>query len=71
MPQKAWKRPALRTFSLVLGSMLTAALWVLWSYEQGLLVIALGILMILILILGVLVSFKGCDACVARLFGDA
>ena len=71
MPQKAWKRPALRTLSLVLGSGLCAALWVLWSYEKSWLLIALGILMLLISILGALVSFRGCEACVARLFGDA
>jgi hypothetical protein len=66
-----WKRPVLLICSLLLGFLCAGVLWnrwVVWGRVD--IVLALWGLMMLLCILGVAVSWRGCDSCVARLTGD-
>jgi hypothetical protein len=69
-----WKRPVL------FGCSLAGALgigWILWTFRgrwavwgRDDLVFTLGVALLLLSILGLVVSIRACDACVARLCGD-
>jgi hypothetical protein len=69
-----WKRPVLLICSLLGGFLCVGVLWmfrdrwVVWGRAD--IVLALWGLMMLLCILGVAVSWRGCDSCVARLTGD-
>ena len=71
MPEKRWKRPGLLVVSLLLGGGFSIALALTWSNGIHPLVAALVVALVSACLLGVLVALKGCDACVARLFGNA
>jgi hypothetical protein len=70
MPERAWKRPWLFVFSLLLGGGFGALLWAFWTKEDSLAFTGLAALLLAVSLLGLLVSVKGCNACVARLFGS-
>jgi hypothetical protein len=73
-PQRSWNRPVMLVLSLVstagFGSLLWIfrARWMPWGRQD----LSLGLLLLVVLFsaLCLLVSIRGCDACVARLFGD-
>jgi hypothetical protein len=68
-PVKTWQRPVL----LVLGIMLTActvmSLQFAWERAGATFFAAVSVLVMLIALVGVAISFRGCDNCVARFLG--
>ena len=68
-PIKRWKRPLL----LVAGTALTVctvlALRFAWERSGATFFAAITSLVMIIGLLGVVISFRGCDACVARFLG--
>jgi hypothetical protein len=67
-PEKAWKRPLTALLSIPLIALGIAVIWLtddpgVFGWSLGLMVTAMGFL-------GVTVAIVGCDACVARTFGD-
>jgi hypothetical protein len=68
-PIKSWKRPLL----LVAGTALTVctvmALRFAWERAGATFFAAVTCLLMIIALLGVVISFRGCDACVARFLG--
>ncbi len=76
-PQAKWKRPSLIIISLIAVLGIPTLIWTvpLGPSSTGLLGTAILFLIITFLwlvgILGVLIGWHGCDACVARLMGEA
>ena len=70
MPERTWKRPWLFVFSLVLSGGFGTLIWLFWAKEDSLAFAGLSALLVVAGILGLMVSIKGCNACVARLFGQ-
>jgi hypothetical protein len=70
MSEKPCKRPVLLVLALLGVVGFGALLWLAWSKAASVLFIALACLLVAVSVLGVLVSLKGCNACVARLFGS-
>lgn len=66
-----WKRPALLICSLVMGGGSTFVTWMLFGQEEYKFFPLLSLPIVALGFLGMLVAFKGCDACVARMFGSA
>lgn len=68
-PIKSWKRPLL----LVAGTALTVctvlALRFAWERAGATFFAAVSCLLMIIALLGVVISFRGCDSCVARFLG--
>ena len=68
-PVKRWKRPLL----LVAGTALTVctvlALRFAWERADATFFAAITALVMIIGLLGVVISFRGCDTCVARFLG--
>jgi len=69
MPEKAWKRPALLAFSLLGTGGFGSGLWFTWN-EANVGTLILFAALLGMFVLGIFVSLKGCNACVARLFGS-
>jgi len=69
-PYAPWKRPALFVTSVLLAAGFGALAWWLFQRPGNGLIITLSGLLALGGILGVAVSRHGCNACVARLFGE-
>jgi hypothetical protein len=69
-PEKAWKRPLLFITSLLLGAGFGSLLWILRGHEQYPLFAILAVLLFAGSLLGMAVAVRGCNACVARLFGE-
>jgi hypothetical protein len=69
--QKGWKRPALFITSAALTA--TAVLALRFTLDRGDLqfLAALSCLFMAFTLLGVAISFRGCDSCVARFLGRA
>ncbi len=70
-PQAGWKRPLLLVLSLLINIGLAASMIMAWAQAAThafFLLLALGLW--LVSLLGILVAWHGCDACVARLMGD-
>ena len=68
-PEMRWKRPWL--FAICAVSLTVLMVAVSMSREESFLVSYLfGPFLIAISLLGIVVSIGGCDACVARLFGE-
>ena len=69
-PYARWKRPTLFFASVLLTAGFGAlAWWMLQRPGNGLTVVLSGLLA-LVGVLGVAVALHGCNACVARLFGE-
>jgi hypothetical protein len=68
-PELRWKRPWLFAISAVSLTVLTVAVSMSRS-ESFLVFYVLGPFVIAMSILGIVTSIGGCDACVARLFGE-
>jgi hypothetical protein len=66
-----WKRPALLICSFLLGGGSAFVTWMLYGQEEYKFFPLLFVPLSALGFLGVLVAFNGCDACVARLFGNA
>jgi hypothetical protein len=67
--KKGWKRPLL----LVAGTSLTVctvmALRFAWERPEAMFFATVSVILMIIALLGVVISFRGCDDCVARFLG--
>lgn len=68
-PIKRWKRPLLLIAGIVLTASTVMALNFAWERAGATFFAAVSCLLMLIALLGVVISFRGCDACVARYLG--
>lgn len=68
-PIKTWKRPLLLLSGVVLTTCTVLALRFAWERAGATFFAAVSALLMLIALLGVAISFRGCDACVARFLG--
>ena len=68
-PIKRWKRPLLLIAGIVLTASTVMALNFAWERAGATFFAAVSCLLMLIALLGVAISFRGCDACVARYLG--
>lgn len=66
-----WKRPALLVCSVAMGGGFAYATWMLYGQQEYKYFPLLSVPLAALGLLGMLVALKGCDACVARLFGSA
>jgi hypothetical protein len=68
-PIRSWKRPLLFIAGLVLTASTVMALNFAWERAGATFFAAVSCLLMLIALLGVAISFRGCDTCVARFLG--
>lgn len=68
-PIKSWKRPLLLLAGIVLTTCTVMALHFAWERAGATFFAAVSALVMLIALLGVAISFRGCDDCVARFLG--
>ena len=68
-PIKSWKRPLLLLAGLVLTISTVMALHFAWERAGATFFAAVSSLVMIIALLGVAISFRGCDSCVARFLG--
>jgi hypothetical protein len=68
-PVKDWKRPVLLIAGVVLTISTILALQFAWERPGATFFAAVSSLCMLIALLGVVISFRGCDNCVARYLG--
>ena len=68
-PIRSWKRPLLMIAGVVLTASTVMAMRFAWERAGATFFAAVTALVMLIALLGVAISFRGCDACVARYLG--
>ena len=68
-PPKGWKRPALFLTAVALTGIAVVAARVTLARGDLQFISALSFLFMTFTLLGVAISFRGCDACVARFLG--
>jgi hypothetical protein len=68
-PTKKWQRPLLLVAGLALTVCTVMALKFAWERSGAAFFAAISALVMLLGLLGVAVSFRGCDTCVARYLG--
>jgi len=68
-PIKTWKRPLLLVAGIVLTACTVMALNFAWERAGATFFAAVSALLMMIALMGVAISFRGCDACVARFLG--
>lgn len=68
-PIKSWKRPLLLVAGIALTVCTVMALHFAWERTGATFFAAVTCLLMMIALLGVAISFRGCDACVARFLG--
>jgi hypothetical protein len=68
-PVKTWKRPLLLIAGLALAVCTVMALRFAWGRPEATFFATVSVLLNIIALLGVAISFRGCDACVARFLG--
>lgn len=69
-PDAKWKRPILLLSAVVIGA---GCSWVIWQFRSrpdALVLLMLAAFFVAVAALSILVSIHGCNACVARLFGE-
>jgi hypothetical protein len=71
LPVKKWKRPALFATATGLAAAATVALRLTWGRDETAFLSTLSALFLGFTLLGVAISFRGCDACVARFLGKS
>ena len=69
-PEKEWKRPSLFLGSLLLCGGFGYLLWLLLGHENYFFFAVLAVPLVAGSVLGIVVAVRGCNACVARLFGE-
>lgn len=70
MPERSWKRLVLLGLAILGICGFSALLWRAWT-DANIALAVMSVLLVMMSILGVAVALKGCNACVARLFGSA
>ena len=68
-PVKGWKRPVLFVAGIALTVSTVLALRFAWERAGATFFAAVTVVLMLIALLGVVISFRGCDVCVARFLG--
>jgi hypothetical protein len=68
-PVKNWKRPLLLVAGVALTVCTVLALRFAWERADATFFAAVSALVMIIALLGVAISFRGCDLCVARFLG--
>ena len=68
-PIKSWKRPLLLVAGTVLTACTVMAIQFAWERAGATFFAAVSALLMIIALVGVAISFRGCDACVARFLG--
>lgn len=68
-PVASWKRPLLLLAGIVLTACTVMALHFAWERAGATFFAAVSALIMIIALLGVAISFRGCDTCVARFLG--
>jgi len=68
-PVKSWKRPLLLIAGVALTVCTVLALRFAWERADATFFAAVSALVMMIALLGVAISFRGCDNCVARFLG--
>jgi hypothetical protein len=68
-PIKTWKRPLLLIAGIGLTVCTVMAMRFAWDRAGATFFAAVTVLVMLIGLLGVAISFRGCDSCVARFLG--
>lgn len=68
--EAGWKRPVLLLCSLILALGFGALIWLFRDRVDALHFLVLAGIIALAGIIGIFVSLRGCNACVARLFGE-
>jgi len=68
-PVKSWKRPLLLVAGIALTVCTVMALRFSWERAGATFFAAVSCLLMMIALLGVAISFRGCDNCVARFLG--
>jgi len=71
LPVKSWKRPALFVAAAALTALAVIALRLTLARGDVQFLSALSVLFMGFTLLGVAISFRGCDACVSRFLGKA
>ena len=68
-PIKGWKRPVLLVAGLALTVSTVMALRFSWERPDAMFFATVSVILMMIALLGVAISFRGCDPCVARFLG--
>lgn len=68
-PIKSWKRPLLLVAAVILTACTVMALQFAWERAGATFFAAVSCVIMIIALLGVAISFRGCDDCVARFLG--
>jgi len=68
-PVKSWKRPLLLLAGIALTTCTVLAMRFAWERTGATFFAAVTALIMIIALLGVAISFRGCDTCVARFLG--
>ena len=68
-PVKSWKRPLLLIAGVALTVSTVLALRFAWDRAGASFFAAVSCLLMMMALLGVAISFRGCDSCVARFLG--
>ena len=68
-PIKSWKRPLLLVAGTVLTACTVMAIQFAWERAGATFFAAVSALLMIIALVGVAISFRGCDSCVARFLG--
>jgi hypothetical protein len=68
-PVKTWKRPVLLVAGLALTVCTVMALRFAWERPDAMFFATVSVILNLLALLGVAISFRGCDLCVARFLG--
>jgi hypothetical protein len=68
-PVKQWKRPLLMFAGITLTACTVMALRFSWERADATMFAAVSVIVMILGLLGVVISFRGCDGCVARFLG--
>jgi hypothetical protein len=68
-PVKTWKRPVLLVAGLSLTICTVLALRFAWERPDATFFATVSVILNMLALLGVAISFRGCDVCVARFLG--
>jgi hypothetical protein len=68
-PIKNWKRPLLLIAGIALTACTVMAIRFAWERSGATFFAAVTCIVMIIALLGVAISFRGCDSCVARFLG--
>ena len=68
-PKKGWKRPLLLVAGISLTACTVLALRFAWERPDAMFFATVSVILMMLALIGVAISFRGCDDCVARFLG--